>query len=162
MRLFFWWHSRLDAETLPEASCAVLRVLHKNLFCSFDLLRTGSKMGPCGRLFEEASFQWGESESSFLSSRFYFGRNASATSRKGFSILKQGTHTHSPPASPLTCRAPALLNKSNASQGNLIETLRDLWTELDRARAWLRANAASNGGVRERRAGSICQLPLPD
>lgn len=51
----------------------------------------------------------------------------------------------------------ALLNKSNASQGNLIETLRDLWTEWIEQRAWLSANTASNGELES--AGSI-DLPV--
>lgn len=97
---FFWWHQRL--ETRPEAILAVLRVLHKNLSCSFDLFSPGSEIGAWS-VWRSAFCQWGETSFFSLSSFFFFlslcsisGRYASATSRKGFpSILpwKQGTHS---------------------------------------------------------------------
>ncbi len=71
-----------------------------------------------------------------------------------FSILpgKQGTP---PPAST----SSALLDKSNASQGNLIETLRDLWTERIGQEPGSQPTLLLMGSNRAE-AQSICQLPF--
>lgn len=45
---------RLDTKTQPEADLAVLRVLHRNLSCPFDLFSLGSKMR---HVFEGERFQ---------------------------------------------------------------------------------------------------------
>lgn len=138
--------------TPPEAILAVLRVLHKNP-SSFDL---GSKMGPGGLLFEEALFQWGEACLLFVifpifMLHFWQICLCRRTQRFSISPWKQGTNSPEQ-----WCSSSALLNKSKDSQGNLIDFVWPLnW--LERARAWLSANTASNGELESR--GSI-DLPV--
>lgn len=109
----FWWHKKLDTETLPEAILAVLWVLHKNLSCSFDLFSLGSKNGAWWTsIWRSAiSVRWNLaviSLSSFLSLCLISGRNAPATVPHAKEKKKKTGHIL-----PLTCCAPTLLSSTN-------------------------------------------------
>lgn len=148
----FWWHRRLDTETLPEAILAVLWVLHKNLSCSFDLFSLGSKMGPGGLLFEEVPFQWGETWLSFLCHLFYLYARFLAD-------MPLLPHAKKKKRKQGTCSLwPAALQHSFSQQIKCLSRKFDwdfAWplNWVDRAKAWLSANTATNGELESR--GSI-------
>jgi len=150
---------RLDTEpptpTPPEA------ILHKNLSSSFDLFSLGSETGPGGLLFEEARFQRGEAKllSSLRSIPWQISRRC-LTQRFFFFLFLFSQHKAR--TLPMTLGAPARLYKSNASQGNLIETLCDLWAQRIGREPGSQPTRRLMGGSSSAWAGSICQLPLPD
>lgn len=139
--------------TPPEAILAVLRVLHKNP-SSFDL---GSKMGPGGLLFEEALFQWGEAWLLFVIFPIFmlhFWQICLCCLTQRFSILPWKTRHKLPRTMVLELCPPQQIKRlSRKFDWDFVWPLN--W--LERARAWLSANTASNGELESR--GSI-DLPV--
>lgn len=87
----------------------------------------GSEMGPGGLLFEEALLQWGKAWLLFVCHLFdlyapFLTDAALLPHAETFHLSVKTRHALPPPD-------PRHADKSNASQGNLIETLCDLWTE---------------------------------
>lgn len=150
---------RLDTETPtpppcpPEAILSVLKVLHKNLSSSFDLLSLGYKMGLVDFCLKKRYSSEAKPRCCLSVCHLFYLYALFLTDMPLLphaNIFPSYRENKAP-------TPPALLNKSNASQGHLIETLCDLWTEQIGQRAWLSANTASNG---ELESESSIDLPV--
>lgn len=144
--------------TPSEAILAVLRVLHKNPSSSFDLCSLGSKMEPVDFCLKKRYFS--EAKPSCCLSVIFsifmpdFWQIRLCYLTQGFSILpwKQGTHSPWPTVLQL-CSPPQIKCLSRKFDWDFVWPLN--W--VDRARAWLSANAASN---RELESGGSIDPPV--